>query len=224
MTDQRVEQAFNFPSTSSPMSKAILLAQGQASQVHLWKLGLESQGHSVVLVSPCEALLEVATSQPLDLDLMVVDMTTGLFNPYAFCRECQSKLPNIPVILTHYPGRHIEPAERRWAIYQGAADVIPGLAEAGDILHSLERVYEAARWFWPIDTEALYRALEQAGLWPGKVSRTSSSSTQAHPPTASLQPITAEEKPGQKDSTPQMKYRLMYRGRPVGGALTQHQG
>ncbi len=117
------------------MSKTILLAQGQALQVHLWKLGLESQGHSVVLISPCKELLEVATSQPLDLNLMLVDMTTGLFNPYAFCRGCQSKLPNIPVILTHYPGRHIEPAERRWAIYQGAADVIPGLAEAGDILH-----------------------------------------------------------------------------------------
>ena len=80
------------------MSKTILLAQGQALQVHLWKLGLESQGHSVVLISPCEALLEVATSQSLDLNLMLVDMTTGLFNPYAFCRGCQSKLPNLSLI------------------------------------------------------------------------------------------------------------------------------
>jgi CheY-like chemotaxis protein len=217
-----VVQAFAFPSTRispSTVRKTILLAQGQPSQIHLWKLALESQGHSVVLVSPREDLLEVAASQPLDLDLMVVDMTTGLFNPYAFCRECQSKLPNIPVILTHHPRRHIEPAERRWAIYQGAADVIPGLAEAGDLLHSLERIYEAARWFLPIDTEALHRALKQAGLWPAEVSRTSSSTPppqpSAHSPTAPPQPITAEGDPGQKDLTPQVKYRLMYRGRPV---------
>lgn len=186
-------QAFAFPSTRispSTVSKTILLAQGQPLQSHLWQLGLESQGHSVVPISPREDLLEAATSQPLDL--MVVDMTTGLFNPYAFCRECQSKLPNIPVILTHHPRRHIEPAERRWAIYQGAADVIPGLAEAGDLLHSLERIYEAARWFLPIDTEALHRALKQAGLWPAEVSRTSSSTPPPQPwlPLPQPQPTT----------------------------------
>jgi CheY-like chemotaxis protein len=216
-----VVQAFAFPSTRispSTVRKTILLAQGQPLQSHLWQLGLESQGHSVVLVSPREDLLEVAASQPLDLDLMVVDMTTGLFNPYAFCRECQSKLPNIPVILTHHPRRHIEPAERRWAIYQGAADVIPGWQRPATS-PLLERIYEAARWFLPIDTAALHRALKQAGLWPAESAvhllPPLPRSRAPTPPTAPPQPITAEGDPGQKDLTPQVKYRLMYRGRPV---------
>lgn len=183
------------------VTKTVLVAQGQLLQAQLWKLVLESQRHTVVLVSPQADLVEVAaTHSP---DLMVVDMTTGLFNPYAFCRECRSRLPDIPVILTHYPRRPIEPAERRWAIYQGAAEVIPGLDEADDILHSLEQIYKAARWSFPIDTEALHAVLEQLGLWSEKDSP---------PPSPS---VATEERQEQTAAPPPAKYRLMYRGRPV---------
>ncbi len=213
-------QAFASFSTQLPPStvtKTILVAQGQPLQVQLWKLVLESQKHSVLLTSPHIDLLEVATTQPLDL--MVVDMTTGLFNPYAFCRDCHNRLPNTPVILTHHPRRHIEPAERRWAVYQGAAEVIPGLAEASDILDSLDRIYKAAGWSLPIDTEALYTVLEQTGLLPGEANPvplpTSPPQRIAQPPTAPPQPIAAEANSEQKASAPQVKYRLMYRGRPV---------
>ncbi|MEN9225307.1 MAG: response regulator [Thermostichus sp. HHBFW_bins_43] len=197
------------------MTKTVLVAQGQPLQVQLWRLVLESQRHSVLLTSPHADLLEVATAQPLDL--MVVDMTTGLFNPYAFCRDCHSQLPNTPVILTHHPRRHIEPAERRWAIYQGAAEVIPGLAEASDILDSLHRIYQAAKWSLPIDIEALYTVLEQTGLLPGEANSVSSAPPQpiSPSPTNPEQPIATEVSQEQKVSTPQVKYRLMYRGRPV---------
>lgn len=213
-------QAFASPSTHLPAStvtKTILVAQGQPLQVQLWKLVLESQRHSVLLTSPHMDLLEVATTQPLDL--LVVDMTTGLFNPYAFCRDCHSRLPKTPVILTHHPRRHIEPAERRWAIYQGAAEVIPGLAEASDILDSLDRIYKAAQWVLPIDTEALYTVLEQTGLLPGEANPVPSPTAPPQPisptPTNPAQPIATEASQEQKVSAPQVKYRLMYRGRPV---------
>ncbi len=183
------------------VTKTVLVAQGQPWQAQLWKSVLESQRHAVVLVSPQADLVEVAATHPPDL--MVVDMTTGLFNPYAFCRECRSRLPDIPVILTHHPRRRIEPAERRWAIYQGAAEVIPGLAEADDILHSLEQVYKAARWPFPIDTAALHAVLEQAGLRPEK-------DTSLPSP-----PVAPEERQEQTAAPPPAKYRLMYRGRPV---------
>ncbi|MCF2970463.1 response regulator [Synechococcus sp. Nb3U1] len=199
------------------MTKTILVAQGQSLQVQLWKLVLESQRHSVLLTSPHMNLLEVAKVQPLDL--MVVDMTTGLFNPYAFCRDCHSQLPDTPVILTHHARRHIEPAERRWAIYQGAAEVIPGLAAASDILDSLDRIYKAAKWSLPIDTDALYTVLEQAGLMPGEPnpvpSPTAPPQTAIQTPTAPPQSVKSEEPTEAKSSAPQVKYRLMYRGRPV---------
>lgn len=213
-------QAFAPSSTHlspSAVTKTILVIQGQSLQVQLWKLVLESQRHSVLLTSPHMDLLEVAKTQPLDL--MVVDMTTGLFNPYAFCRDCHSQLPNTPVILTHHARRHIEPAERRWAIYQGAAEVIPGLAEASDILDSLDRIYKAAKWSLPIDTDALYIVLEQAGLMPGDANPVPSPTSPPQPviqtPTAPPQSVKSEEPTEAKSSAPQVKYRLMYRGRPV---------
>lgn len=193
------------------VTKRILVAQGQPLQAQLWKLVLESQRHTVLLIPPQRDLLEVATAQPLDL--MVVDMTTGLFNPYDFCRNCRDRLPNTPVILTHYPRRPIEPAERRWAIYQGAAEVIPGLAEASDIFDSLERIYKAAQWSFPIDAEALSATLSQMGL----MARDPSSPASPPQPTgenSSSQAAPPETKP----SAPQPKYRLMYRGQPIDGA------
>jgi CheY-like chemotaxis protein len=190
------------------VTKTVLVAQGQPFQAQLWKLALESQQHRVVLISPRPDLAEVAATQCQPLDLMVVDITTGLFNPYAFCRECRSRLPAVPVILTHHPRRPIEPAERRWAISQGAAEMIPGLAEADDILPPLEQVYKAAGWPFPIDAQALYTALEQAGLGSGK-------------PVSSL-PEAAEERQEQKAETQPAKYRLMYRGSSIASA-EEHQ-
>lgn len=199
------------------MSKTILVVQSQPLQVQLWKLVFESQRHLVLLTSPRMDLLEVATTQPLDL--MVVDMTTGLFNPYAFCRDCRSYLPNTPVILTHHPHRHIEPAERRWAIYQGAAEVIPGLAEVSDILNSLDRIYKAVGWSLPIDTEALYSRLEQTGLMPRDPNPVSSPTPPPQPmvqaPTTLPPSVKSEKNTEAKPAAPPMKYRLMYRGRPV---------
>ncbi|MGQ9836807.1 MAG: response regulator [Cyanobacteriota bacterium] len=197
------------------MSKTILLAQSQPLQVQLWKLVLESQRHLVLLTSPNMDLLEVATIQPLDL--MVVDMTTGLFNPYAFCRDCRSHLPNTPVILTHHPRRHIESAERRWAIYQGAAEVIPGLAEVSDILDSLNRIYKAAEWSLPIDTEALYTRLEQIGLMSADPNPISSPTLLPQPivQTPTIPPQSIKSEKPTKSSAPPTRYRLMYRGQSV---------
>ncbi|MEN9202350.1 MAG: response regulator [Thermostichus sp. DG_1_6_bins_120] len=196
------------------MTKTVLVAQSQSLQAQLWKLVMESQQHSVVLTAPRIDLLEVATAQPLDL--MIVDMTTGLFNPYALCRDCRSQLPNTPVILTHPARRHIEPVERRWAIYQGATDIIPALVEAGDVLDALRHIYAAVKWPLPIDTDALYAALEQLGFMPEKSNSVSSTSPPqvAIPAPTPAPSIDSEEQTASKPSS-SVKYRLMYRGRPV---------
>jgi hypothetical protein len=97
-------------------------------------------------------------------DLLIVDMTTGQFNPYGLCRDCRSQFPGLPIVLTHQVNREIEPAERRWATYQGAVDVLSGLSSAEDALDALMRVYMSVGWQQPIDRRALSKAVERLGL------------------------------------------------------------
>jgi CheY-like chemotaxis protein len=145
-----------------PSQKTILVAQSQPSQAQLWRSVLESQGHTVILEDPHAGILNrVMSCLP---DLLIVDMTTGQFNPYGLCRDCRTQFPGLPIVLTHQVNREIEPAERRWATYQGAVDVLSGLSSAEDALDALMRVYMSVGWQQPIDRRALSKAVERLGL------------------------------------------------------------
>ncbi|MDX2273098.1 MAG: response regulator [Cyanobacteriota bacterium] len=187
-------------------SKTVLVAQQLSEQANLWKDVLESQSCQVIFNPPQPDLLNVAAAY--NLDLMIVDMTTGLFNPYALCRESRTRFPQVPIVLTHQVQRQIEPAEQRWAIYQGAAEVVPGLSDAADILEALGRVFRAIGWP-AVDSEKLYAKLEKIGLWPRPQDW-----VKEIPP-----PVKADPPPPPKSNpvlvSDQAKYQVLYRGRPV---------
>jgi CheY-like chemotaxis protein len=122
-------------SLSAPVA---LVIQPSPLQAHLWAQALGSQNIQVIQEFPRPELLSyLERHQP---DVLIVDMTTGLFNPYGFCRECRGQFPALPVILTYQPEQPLEAAARRWAIYQGAADVMPGLVKTVAILDSIYQV------------------------------------------------------------------------------------
>ncbi len=150
---------------SSDLSKTILIAQYRAWQADLWQLVFESQGHHVLLEQPRAELIEVITAR--NPDLVIVDMSTGTFNPYALCRSCRAESPGLPVILTHPPDRKIDPAEHRWATYQGAADVLPYLIQDPEtIANTLASICQLAGWSTPLDRPSLDLCLTQIGIFP----------------------------------------------------------
>lgn len=199
----------------SDRAKTILIVQHQMDQAELWRSIFESQGCITVVAPPQpEMLALVAQIVP---DLLIVDITSGLFNPFALCRDCRSRFPDLSVILTHQVGRPIEDAERRWALYQGATDMMSGIADARAAVGAAEQVYRSAGWAIPVDGEALNREMARIGMLPppeGDPHHT----PPAYPdlPTQPIRPEPNQNSVNRTSSgrvTP--KPQLMYRGRPL---------
>ncbi|HEY9664539.1 MAG TPA: hypothetical protein V6C65_39365, partial [Allocoleopsis sp.] len=47
------------------------------------------------------------------------------FNAYTFCRWCREHCPQVKIVLVNGAQEEITPSEREWAIYQGAAELMP---------------------------------------------------------------------------------------------------
>lgn len=192
-------------SLSAPVA---LVIQPSPLQAHLWSQALTSQGLMVVMESPRDELMSfVHVHQP---DLLVVDMTTGLFNPYAFCRECRSQYPSLPVILTHQAEYSVEPAARRWAIYQGAADVMPGLSRTVEVLDYLYQVLTLMGLGSQFNDQALLQALNISAPSP-VADFTPAASAPDNAPVGSSAPVMTPERPVSAGRS-----QRMFRGRPVG--------
>lgn len=187
--------------------QTVLVIQHSPLQAELWRQALSSQGLEVIVESPQLDLRDpIQNSRP---DLLVVDMTSGLFNPYAFCRECRESYPHIPVILTHQAHRPIEPAERRWAIYQGAIDLIPGMVKGNTLFSYVQHVLELVGWGSLLDVQALATAMDLELVSLVEVPPLVSSAT-----TETKVPVPPQISEVTPVPTPS-KVKLMFRGRPV---------
>ncbi|MCJ2544383.1 hypothetical protein [Thermostichus vulcanus] len=147
-------------SNPTPAVRRVLISQADPFQAKLWQLALGSQGVQVILADAAgelEGLLDqVKKYRP---HLLIQDMGATHFNPYEFCRDCHSRYPQLPILLTHAVNRAIADGEKRWATLQGAADIIPALKPSvQELIPSL--VYVLGRLQLPSpDVETLKRSL-----------------------------------------------------------------
>jgi CheY-like chemotaxis protein len=125
--------------------KVVLMMQPSQEQGKIWRAILNSQNISTIWEADDFSLIEIINNLKdfdVDLpDLFLIDLEIKSMNPYAFCRWCREQCPKTKIILTKssqflwsYSGKLgvdrdrnlISAAERRWAISQGAQDLLPG--------------------------------------------------------------------------------------------------
>lgn len=111
------------------LQKTVLIIQASEPQKAIWSAALTSQKISV-LQELTNAELYQIINQTKDVeqlpDLLLIDIGIHYPNPYIFCRSCRGQDFNMKIILTTGSQNQVTSAERRWAIYQGSQDLLPG--------------------------------------------------------------------------------------------------
>lgn len=130
------------PTSGSP--KFVLMVQPMSLQGSIWQTILRSQQLSVLwesadvdLPKTLKHLQEAGLSLP---DLVLIDTRVQTFNAFAFCRWCQTHCPTIKIILVNGAQKKITASEREWAIYQGAADLLPRFGRETLVSGAISRV------------------------------------------------------------------------------------
>lgn len=110
-------------------SKTALLVQVDPFQSEVWSTALASQSITVIKegadVDLSNMLGQMASAGLTLPDLIIVDMATEGMNPFAFCRFCREQHPSVKVLLTNSTQTQIAESEQRWAMSQGAQDLLP---------------------------------------------------------------------------------------------------
>ncbi|MBW4518111.1 MAG: response regulator [Scytolyngbya sp. HA4215-MV1] len=145
--------------------KLVLMVQPTRLQGLIWQSVLKSQQISVIWETPDTNLIDninLLKEAELTLpDLLLVDVKVPDFNPYEFCRWCRENHPSVKVVLTDVSVKEISRYERRWAIYQGAADLLPGFQRenlVSSVASSVKRVLEVMDSY-PLNNGALISVL-----------------------------------------------------------------
>lgn len=125
------------------LQKTVLMMQVSERQKAIWYAALTSQTISVLQESPNADLYQVI-DQARNVgelpDLLLIDTGITNLNPYNFCRFCYKQRPNLKVILTNGDQNEVTSAEHRWAIYQKAQDLLPGLQQETPSEQAVARV------------------------------------------------------------------------------------
>ncbi|WP_036531470.1 hypothetical protein [Neosynechococcus sphagnicola] len=147
--------------------KTVLMMQPLQNQGQIWHTALTSQELAVIWEAEDFPLVESLTQMQqlgLDLpDLLLLDVRAQSMNPYGFCRWCRDHCPSVKVLLTNSQQSEISPSERRWAMSQGAFDLLPGFQP--DILmvgvtSAINRILQILEW-QPLQQEKLILALQE---------------------------------------------------------------
>ncbi len=201
-------------------AKTVLIVQQQTDQAELWRAIFESQDCITVIAPPQSEIMELVTE--ITPDLLVADITSGMFNPFELCREYRSRFPHLPLLLTHQVGRPIEAAERRWALHQGATDMVSGLANPQEVIQAADQVFAMTGWGRRVNIQALQAQLQRIGMiLPGANSLADSSREDPEPQTEPVEPHPeSASRNGHRGSshgppTGPLKLQVMYRGRPI---------
>ena len=123
----------DLPKVKSP--KFVLIVQPIMSQQSvIWQTALQSQSLSVICESPDVDLLhsfnQISEAKAALPDLLIVDTRIQRFNAYMICRWCSQHYPTLKILLVSGAQDEIIPAERAWAIAQGAVDLMPRIPRA----------------------------------------------------------------------------------------------
>ncbi|PZV12706.1 MAG: hypothetical protein DCF22_11840 [Leptolyngbya sp.] len=129
--------------------KLVLMVQASRLQGLIWQSVLKSQQVSVIWESPdtnlTENLDQLKAAGLILPDLLLIDMRSPNFNPYAFCRWCREQYPGLKIVLTNDVQEGISLSERQWAVNQGASDLLPAFRRANlvsGVASSVKRVLE----------------------------------------------------------------------------------
>lgn len=126
-------------------NKTILLVQNQIEQVRLWKSGLFAQNCQVITtVAQAESVAKIITDCPIDL--LLLDLNIGTFNPYIFSRNILKKNSHLQVVLTDHKRKKISELEWQWTKKQGAKDIILGLEQPNQLTYILRRLFQILAW------------------------------------------------------------------------------
>jgi CheY-like chemotaxis protein len=111
------------------LQKTVLMLQPSLRQGEVWSLAMSSQNIKVIweqgninLVQILDQLEASGADLP---QLLLIDMTARNINHFAFCRWCREHRPDLKIILTSANQTEISPSEQRWAVSQGAQDLLP---------------------------------------------------------------------------------------------------
>lgn len=141
--------------TLSEHQKLVLLLQSSALQGKIWREILNICGIFVTyknfsdpnLHENIETLIKDLNKFP---DLLVADVEILKPNPYEFCRWCRDYYPGLKIILISNNRTEIFSSEKRWAIHQGAIDLLPGFSddsffstELTDVIARVECILQA---------------------------------------------------------------------------------
>lgn len=118
----------------SHRQKLVLLLQTSDFQGKIWQEILNTGEISVVyknfsdpnLHENIETIIKSLKKFP---DLLVADVEILKPNAYEFCRWCRDYYPGLKIILISNSRTEIFSSERRWAINQGAIDLLLGFSE-----------------------------------------------------------------------------------------------
>ena len=128
-------------------SKFVLMLFPQGLQGSVWQIGLRSQHISVMwesadvnLVNSLSYLQMTGAALP---DLLLIDTRLQDLRPYQICRWRQHYAPQIKILLVNGAQLEVTDAERQWAMYQGAADLLPQLNRYRVISMAIKNVNRA---------------------------------------------------------------------------------
>ena len=112
-------------------SKFVLMLFPPGLQGAVWQIGLRSQRFCVMWesadVNLADSLNHLSTTGVAPPDLLLIDTRLQGLQPYRICRWCHQYAPQIKILLVNGAQLQVTEAERQWAIYQGAADLLPQL-------------------------------------------------------------------------------------------------
>lgn len=112
------------------LQKLVWMIQPSRFQGQIWQAVLKSQKLAVIWEASnknlVDTILQFAEAGLALPNVLLVDVGQRDFHAYEFCRWCRESFPDIRVVLTNCAQESIIPAERRWAMNQGAADLLPG--------------------------------------------------------------------------------------------------
>ncbi len=114
--------------------KSVLLLQGSPFQGKIWYEILSACGILVKyrnfadpnLKENIETIIARLEKFP---NLLVADIEILKPNAYEFCRWCRDNYPDLKIILIGSHRTEIFMSEKRWAIHQGAVDLLPDFSE-----------------------------------------------------------------------------------------------
>jgi CheY-like chemotaxis protein len=114
--------------------KLVLLLQGSHFQGKIWHELLSACEIFVVYKNFSDPNLNdnidtIISSLEKFPDLLIADIEILKPNAYEFCRWCRDYYPDLKIILIGSSRTEIFLSEKRWAVHQGAVDLLPGFSE-----------------------------------------------------------------------------------------------